>query len=99
MQYTLTVERANDLFYTWGLNAQQILLVGFIHEVAGSEAGRLIAIDKHDIVRAMPVLTDRPDTAYRLLKQLAAAGVLRLEIQPKTTAVRFTKSYLRGVSA
>ncbi|WP_425054767.1 hypothetical protein [Pseudomonas abyssi] len=93
MQFTVTINQAKAL--EWGLNAQQALLLAFIHEASGPRNSRPVAIDKHDIVRELPILTDKPDTAYRLLKQLETAGVVRLESQPKTTVVRFTEAYLR----
>lgn len=94
MRYTLTISQTKAL--EWGLNAQQALLLAFIHELIGLSGGIPVAIDKHDIVREMPILTDKPDTAYRLLKQLEAAGVLHLDSHPKTTVVRFTEAYRKG---
>lgn len=95
MQFTVTINQAKAL--EWGLNSQQALLLAFIHEMSRSTNGKPVAIDKHDIVREMPILTDKPDTAYRLLRQLELAGVIQLESQPITSVVRFTEAYLRGV--
>lgn len=91
MQFTITINQ--PLALEWGLNAQQALLLAFIHEMSAPLSNKSVAIDKHDIVREMPILTDKPDTAYRLLRQLESAGVIHLENQPKTTVVRFTQAY------
>lgn len=93
MQFTLAINQ--PLALEWGLNAQQALLLAFIHEMSSSRISKPVAIDKHDIVREMPILTDKPDTAYRLLRQLELAGVIHLDNQPKTTVVRFTQAYLQ----
>lgn len=95
MQLTITINQAAAI--EWGLNPQQALLLAFIRDLAGSSGEAWLGIDKHLIVNEMPILTDKPDTAYRLLKQLELAGVLSLENHPKTTVVRLTDSYRRGV--
>lgn len=93
MQCTISINQAEAL--EWGINSQQAILLAFIREISRSHSNRTISLGKHDIVRELPLLTDKPDTAYRLLKQLESAGILELENQPATTVVRFTDKYWR----
>lgn len=93
MQLTIAINQAAAL--DWGLNAQQALLLAFIERKAGRRES--VDINKHEIVRELPILTDKPDTGYRLLKQLEAAGVLRLESCPGSTVARLTQRYIKSV--
>lgn len=94
MQYTLTISQTKAL--EWGLNAQQALLFSFVYECPSwakpiaNEDGVFFALSKAKIVEELPLLTDKPDTAYRLLKQLEAAGVVELSHTPGITLVRLT---------
>lgn len=94
MQYTLTISQTKAL--EWGLNAQQALLFSFVYECPSwarpvtTDSGVFFALSKAKIVEELPLLTDKPDTAYRLLKQLEAAGVIELSHTPGITLVRVT---------
>ena len=82
MQYTLTINQQKAL--EWGLNAQQALLFAFVYECPSwakpmtTPRGTFFALAKAKIIEELPLLTDKPDTAYRLLKQLEEAGVIEL---------------------
>jgi DNA-binding PadR family transcriptional regulator len=52
--------------------------------------GVFYAISKAKIIEELPLLTDRPDTAYRLLKAIEAAGIIELSHTPSITLVRLT---------
>lgn len=82
MQFTITINQAKAL--EWGLNAQQALLFAFVYEspswakLVQTADGDFYALSKAKIIEELPLLTDKSDTAYRLLKQLAAAGVIHM---------------------
>ncbi|HCL3802838.1 TPA: phage replication protein [Pseudomonas aeruginosa] len=94
MQFTITINQAKAL--EWGLNAQQALLFAFVYEcpswarLVQTPAGDFYALSKAKILEELPLLTDKPDTAYRLLKQIAAAGVIDLSSTATITLVRLT---------
>lgn len=94
MQYTLTINQQKAL--EWGLNAQQALLFSFVYECPSwakpmtTPRGTFFALAKAKIIEELPLLTDKPDTAYRLLKQLEEAGVLELSHTAGITLVRLT---------
>lgn len=83
MQFTITINQAKAL--EWELNAQQALLFAFVYECPSwakltqtADGVDFYALSKGKILEELPLLTDKPDTVYRLLKQLAAAGVIRM---------------------
>ncbi|HCF4732002.1 TPA: phage replication protein [Pseudomonas aeruginosa] len=94
MQFTVTINQAKAL--EWGLNSQQALLFAFVYEcpswarLVQTPAGDFYALSKAKILEELPLLTDKPDTAYRLLKQIAAAGVIDLSSTANITLVRLT---------
>ncbi len=79
-----------------GLNAQQALLFAFVYECPSwaklqqTAAGEFYVLSKAKIIEELPVLTDKTDTAYRLLKQLEQAGVIDLSSTRNVTLVRLT---------
>ena len=95
MQFTVTINQAKAL--EWGMNAQQALLFAFVYECPswakriGGENGDFYALSKAKIIDELPLLTDKPDTVYRLLKQLAEKGVIELSSTSAITLVRLTK--------
>ena len=82
MQYTVTInqEKAQE----WGLNAQQAMLFAFVYEVPSwanavtTNDGVFFALSKLKIIEELPLLTDKPDTAYRMLRALRDKGLLEL---------------------
>lgn len=82
MQFTLLINQVKAL--EWGLNAPQSLLYAFVYELSSwaeaidVDGLTFYRISKGKILRELPLLTDRPDTAYRLLKQLEVAGLIVL---------------------
>ncbi|HEN8512909.1 TPA: phage replication protein [Pseudomonas aeruginosa] len=94
MQFTITINQAKAL--EWGLNAQQALLFAFVYECPSwaklqqTAAGEFYVLSKAKIIEELPVLTDKTDTAYRLLKQLEQAGVIDLSSTRNVTLVRLT---------
>ena len=95
MQYTISINQVKAL--EWGLNAQQALLFAFIYECPSwanpieTANGTFYAVSKQKITEELPLLTDKPDTAYRLLKQLQTAGLIELSSTSKITLVRLTE--------
>ncbi|MBD1600886.1 phage replication protein [Pseudomonas typographi] len=95
MQFTVTINQAKAL--EWGLNAQQALLFAFVYEAPSwakpmrTEQGTFYALSKGKIIDELPLLTDKPDTAYRMLKALAQAGLIMLSSTASVTLVRLTE--------
>lgn len=94
MQYTVTINQAKAL--EWGLNSQQALLFAFVYEVPSwansmkTDAGVFYTLSKAKIIEELPLLTDKPDTAYRLLKALNEAGLIELSSTSSVTLIRLT---------
>ena len=95
MQYTITINQPKAL--EWGLNAQQTLLFAFVYECPSwanpikTDRGIYFALSKAKIVEELPLLTDKPDTAYRLLKALRDAGLIELSSTSSITLIRLTE--------
>jgi DNA-binding PadR family transcriptional regulator len=95
MKYTITINQAKSL--EWGLNAQQALLFAFVYECPSwtnpvkTDEGIFFALSKSKIVEELPLLTDKADTAYRLLKALEKAGLIELSSTSRITLFRLTE--------
>ncbi|AMW64505.1 replication protein (endogenous virus) [Pseudomonas phage phiAH14a] len=95
MQFTLSINQVKSL--EWGLNSQQALLFAFIYSCPSwttpvkTENGIFFALSKAKIVEELPLLTDKPDTAYRMLKALEEAGLIDLSSTANITLFRLTK--------
>ena len=95
MQYTVTINQVKA--QEWGLNSQQALLFAFVYECPSwanlikTDTGIYFALSKAKIVEELPLLTDRPDTAYRLLKALRDAGLIELSSTSSITLIRLTE--------
>lgn len=95
MQYTVTINQVKAL--EWGLNSQQALLFAFVYESPSwanpikTDTGIYFALSKGKIVEELPLLTDKPDTAYRLLKALRDAGLIELSSTSSITLIRLTE--------
>ena len=95
MQFTLSINQEKAL--EWGLNTQQAVLFSFIYSCPSwcnpvqTDDGIFFAISKAKIIEELPLLTDKPDTAYRILKQLKGAGVIEMSSTSSITLVRITE--------
>ena len=95
MQYTVTINQVKA--QEWGLNSQQALLFAFVYESPSwanpikTDTGIYFALSKAKIVEELPLLTDKPDTAYRLLKALRDAGLIELSSTSSITLIRLTE--------
>ena len=82
MQYTVTINQVKAL--EWGLNSQQALLFAFVYGCPSwtkpikTDDGIFFALSKAKIIEELPLLTDKPDTAYRMLTALEEAGLIEL---------------------
>jgi len=94
MQFTVTINQVKAL--EWGLNSQQALLFAFIYgcpswtKPVTTDDGVFFALSKAKIVEELPLLTDKPDTAYRMLKALDEAGLIQLSSTANITLFRLT---------
>ena len=95
MQFTITINQVKAL--EWGLNSQQALLFAFIYGCPSwtkpitTDAGVFYALSKAKITEELPLLTDKPDTAYRMLKALDEAGLIELSSTSNITLFRLTE--------
>ncbi|UZS65596.1 phage replication protein [Pseudomonas syringae] len=94
MQYTVTINQVKAL--EWGLNSQQALLFAFVYGCPSwtkpikTDGGIFFALSKAKIIEELPLLTDKPDTAYRMLKALEEAGLIELSSTSNITLFRLT---------
>ena len=94
MQFTITINQVKAL--EWGLNSQQALLFAFVYgcpswtKPVTTDDGVFFALSKAKIVEELPLLTDKPDTAYRMLKALDEAGLIQLSSTSNITLFRLT---------
>ncbi|WP_404938982.1 phage replication protein [Pseudomonas sp. JDS08PS003] len=95
MQFTITINQVKAL--KWGLNSQQALLFAFIYgcpswtKPVKTDDGIFFALSKAKIIEELPLLTDKPDTAYRMLKALEEAGLIELSSTSNITLFRLTE--------
>lgn len=95
MQFTITINQVKAL--EWGLNSQQALLFSFVYECPSwarpikTDKGIFFALSKGKIVEELPLLTDKSDTAYRLLKGLETAGLIELSHTANISLFRLTE--------
>ena len=94
MQFSLLINQERAL--AWGLNAQQAMLFAFLYEVpswaktAERDGQVFYHISKGKVVDELPLLTDKPDTVYRLMKQLQEKGVITLTSSGPYTLMAIT---------
>lgn len=94
MQYTLTINQIKAK--EWGLNLSQANVFAFVYTCSSwcrtvtVERGTFYALSKQKIVDELPLVTEKPDTAFRILKQLEKVGVLELSSTRQITLVRLT---------
>lgn len=80
MQFVIFINQSRAI--DWGLNPPQSILFAFVYDLhswADSiefEGVTYYRISKAKILKELPLLTDKPDTAYRLLRQLETAGLI-----------------------
>lgn len=95
MQFSLLINQSKAL--EWGLNAQQAMLFAFLYEVpswakpAEKDGEIYYHLSKGKVADELPLLTDKPDTVYRLMKQLEEKGVLRLTSSGPFTLMAITE--------
>ncbi len=95
MQFTLTINQVKAL--EWGLNSQQALLFAFVYgcpswaKATTTDNGVFFVLSKAKIIEELPLLTDKPDTAYRMLKALQDVGLIELSSTSNVTLFRLTE--------
>lgn len=95
MQFTITINQVKAL--EWGLNSQQAQLFSFVYECPSwakaikTDNGIFFVLTKAKIIEELPLLTDKPDTAYRLLKGLEKAGLVELSSTANVSLFRLTE--------
>lgn len=82
VQFTVLINQARAV--QWGLNHQQAMLFAFVYGCAAwadsvERYGKVwFWVDRSKVCDELPLLTDKPDTVYRLLKQLEKCGLIEL---------------------
>jgi len=95
MQFTITINQVKAL--EWGLNSQQAQLFSFVYECPSwakaikTDNGIFFVLTKAKIIEELPLLTNKPDTAYRLLKGLEKAGLVELSSTANVSLFRLTE--------
>lgn len=95
MQFSVYINQPRAL--QWGLNPQQAMLFAFLYTCpswaqATEIDGTIYSfISKGKVIEELPLLTDKPDTVYRLMRQLQDKGVIRLTSQGRRTLVALTE--------
>lgn len=88
MQYSIYINQPKAL--EWGLNLQQAALFSFCYELPSWADEKVINgacyywISKSYLTKKMPILTDKPDTIKRLLRQLSNFGLIDRQVIDKT---------------
>ena len=62
----------------WGLNFSQAAVFSHLYEVAKGKQYECM-ISYSGVVSELPAVVDKPDTAYRLIRQLAKLELISLE--------------------
>lgn len=94
MQYTIHINQVKAL--EWGLNSQQAMLFAFVYECPSwcnsmVQGGKVFyTLSKAKVMEELPLLTNKPDTVYRMLKALQAKGLVVLSSTNQITLVRLT---------
>lgn len=95
MQYSIFINQVKSL--EWGINTQQAILFGFLHNAASWAFSSVVdgvtyySLSKSKICTELPLLTDKPDTVYRMLKDLAVRGLILTTVINNRTYVAITK--------
>lgn len=95
MQYTIFINQPRAL--EWGLNPQQATLFAFLYEcpswcnAVSQDDQVFFAISKKKIIEELPLLTDRIDTAYRMMRALQEKGLIVLSSTNSITLFRLTE--------
>ncbi len=95
LMYSIQIDQPTAI--AWGLNSQQAMVFALIHQLptwADSvqiEGNTWYHLSKGKLISELPLLTDKPDTAWRYLRQLVGAGVIETMPIGNRTHVRVTK--------
>lgn len=79
------------------MNSQQAMLFAFLYmsptwaRAVELDGEAYCFVSKGKIIDELPLLTDKPDTVYRLLRQLQDLGVIKLAKQGQQTLVAITQ--------
>jgi len=95
MQFSIFINQARAV--EWGLNAQQTLLFAYLYSVPSwatpvhVEGLVYYRLDKTKVISDLPILTDKVDTVYRLLRQLVEAGLVDMAVSENRSVIRLTE--------
>lgn len=83
MNFTATID--NVTASQWGLNVQQAYAFSWVHQLASWAEHRIVDdsifyyASRQKFIEDMPLLTDREDTVYRILKQFVEMGLIEMQ--------------------
>lgn len=95
MMFNIHINQVKAL--EWQLNAQQALVFSLVHQlptwadVVHINGESWYHLSKQKLVDELPILTDKPDTAWRYLKQLVEKGVIEMTTIQNRTHIRVTE--------
>lgn len=95
MKFTVLINQVRSL--EWGLNSQQAMLFAYVFSapswatVIEVEGQAYFHLAKQKIIDDMPLLTDKPDTAYRILRQLSDKGVIDIIVNNKKVLIKVSE--------
>lgn len=95
MQFTVLINQSRSL--EWGLNAQQAMLFAFLYGCPSWATptewnGQIYYyVSRGKVCDEIPLLTDKPDTVYRLMRQLSELGLITLTCIDNQTHMLITE--------
>jgi len=95
LMYSIQIDQPTAI--SWGLNSQQAMVFALIHQLptwadsAQIDGDTWYHLSKGKLITELPLLTEKPDTAWRYLKQLVGLGVIETMPIGNRTHVRVTK--------
>ena len=95
MQFSIFINQSRAV--EWGLNSQQALLFAYLYTVPSWAASLTLnglvyyRLDKAKVIDDLPILTDKADTVYRLLKQLVEIGLVEMGLSENRSVIRLTE--------
>lgn len=95
MRYTLTIQQPKAI--EWELTLTEAIVFSFCYELPSwaeqveSEIGLFYFASRNKIMEELPLVAKKPDTVYRIYKQLQEKGLIEWQKIGKKDCVRLTK--------
>lgn len=94
MQFNILINQVRAV--EWGLNTQQALVFSFVFNVptwansvdVGGES--FFHVSKTKVARELPLISDKPNTIFKILKSLDEKGLIKLTSDSRRTLLKIT---------